>query len=770
MLRRPETQAEFKTESDYAGHCQLAGLPAGGYELRVEKEGFYALAKQDVRVGETESLEVTLNHLQEYRESVNVVASPPGIDPAKTTSSEKLTSREIIDLPYTVTRDIRYALPLLPGVLQDGFGQVHFDGSSTRQINDQLDGFNITDPVSGLFDVRVSVDALRSVEVQTSRYPAEYGKGSGGILSLMSGMGDDHARFAATDLPPSLQNRRGIHVNTWTPRATLSGPLKKGKVWFLDALEGEYAQDILTELPAGADRNSVSRFNNLAKTQVNLTQSNILTTSFLANALHSPHVGLSPFDPLQTTVALNDTAYLVTTKDQAYLPNGVLFEIGVGFSRFRDSLRPEGTLPYVITPEGKSGNFFEAEAGRADRLQGIASLILPPARRGGRHVFKLGTDLDQITYTQSFARRPISILREDRTLSRRVTFLGNPPFTKINAEVGGYAQDHWALSERLLVDYGTRLDWDQVLRRLLVSPRLASSFLATASGSTKIVWGVGQYYDATNLQFITSVLTGQRMDFFYDSTGQTLVRPPVETSFQVDEHSLKEPRFTNWSAGVERKLGGSTTLKLEYVQKRGHNGWAYVNLPATTPGALNGQFELRNVRRDRYDALGVTVRRAFRGDHIVFASYTRSAACSSAVLNFNLENPLFSQQAGGPLPWDSPNRLLSWGWLPLSRKFDLAYTLDWRDGFPFNLFNQDQQLVGTPGARRFPTYFSLNAALETRFHLMGFQWALRAGFDDITDRHNPSFVNSNVDSPKFLTFGGFQTRALTARIRMLGRK
>jgi hypothetical protein len=49
-------------------------------------------------------------------------------------------------------------------------------------------------------------------------------------------------------------------------------------------------------------------------------------------------------------------------------------------------------------------------------------------------------------------------------------------------------------------------------------------------------------------------------------------------------------------------------------------------------------------------------------------------------------------------------------------------------------------------------------------------WALRAGFNDITNRSNPTAVNNNVDSPDFLTYGGITGRALTARVRLLGRK
>jgi len=311
-----------------------------------------------------------------------------------------------------------------------------------------------------------------------------------------------------------------------------------------------------------------------------------------------------------------------------------------------------------------------------------------------------------------------------------------------------------------------RFDWDDVIRDFLVSPRLASSYLLSRSGDTKLSGGVGLYGDATNLDMLTRSLSGQRTDFFYDLTGQTLLRPPVVTSFVVDERMLKIPRFTHWSLGVERKMPHSIYFQLQFLEKRGRDGWTFVNQGS----GFSGNFRLEGLKQDRYDSVEISTRHTFKGSHVVFASYTRSRAHSNAVFDFSIDSLLFSPQAGGPLPWDTPNRFLSWGWMPLPGKFDLAYSLDWRDGFPFSLVNQNQQLVGAPDSRRFPQYFSLDLQLERRIRLFGFLWALRAGFNDITNRSNPSAVNNNVDSPDFLTYGGIQGRALTARVRLLGRK
>ncbi|PYX97257.1 MAG: hypothetical protein DMG71_03590 [Acidobacteria bacterium] len=187
-------------------------------------------------------------------------------------------------------------------------------------------------------------------------------------------------------------------------------------------------------------------------------------------------------------------------------------------------------------------------------------------------------------------------------------------------------------------------------------------------------------------------------------------------------------------------------------------------------------FGLQNTRKDHYDSFQITLRRTFQKGHIIMVSYTRSRVRSNQVLDFNVDNPVLSGQVPGPYPWDTPNRFLSWGLLPLIKGFDLGYSTELRDGFPFYLVNDQQQLAPLPGSTtvpgflRFPTFFTLNVHLEKRFSFLGYHWAVRGGFDNITARKNPAVVNNDVNSPEFLQFGAFTTRAFTGRVRFLGRK
>ena len=775
----PPPQTPIRASTDFAGRAEFAGLAAGASSISVEKEGFYAQLNTPVQVGQAESIEITLPHQQEYKETIHVNYSPPAIDPAQSSATQELTGQEIIQLPYPTTRDVRNALPLLPAVLPDStaLGQVHVAGAASNQTLYTLDGFDISQPLSGLLDLRVSTDAIRSAEVLTSRYSVADGWGSGGALNLETGMGDDHFRFFATDFVPSVQNRRGFHIDNVTPRFTFSGPLQKGKIWFYEAVDGEYDYNLFPELPPGQDTDHYWRYSNLTRAQVNLTQGNRLTASYVHNHSNEDHAALSIIQPLSTTTFQVKSADLVSLKDQNTWSNGMVFEAGFGFLQFNSNATPLGNLPYVQLPGSASGNYYLTSSSTVRRYEGLANLYLPPAEWHGRHEFLVGGAIESTSDHQFAVRQPFAIRTAAGVLVRSVSFTGSPTFNQDLFAGSAYLQDRWSPFSFLLVEPGVRFDEDDLLHRALFSPRLAATWMLTRDNQTKLSAGAGLYYDRTDLDKLTRPLAGSREDVFYAPDGVTPLGAPVTTTFQADRSALHVPRSLNWSVALERELPAAVYLKAEFLEKRGRDGFDYVDEGLViSPSGLpsSGLFTLQNGRRDKYDAATVSFRHTFQQHYPLFFSYMHSKARSNAVLDSTLDLPFFSPQLPGPLPWDSPNRVLFWGAspfrLPWIHALELDYSFDWRTGYPYNLIDLGQELVGLPGQARFPDFAALNLHVEKRFHLFGFEWALRGGFNNITNRQNPLIVDNNIDSPTFGAFGDFQRRAFTGRIRFLGKK
>jgi hypothetical protein len=780
-FRRPAALPQASANSDVQGRFHLALSQPGEYSIRAEKEGFFVLDKVrvDLQEGPNE-VNVNLNHLQELTESLDVVYSPPAIDPAETSDQRRLNSLQILEVPYPAAQDYRSALPMFSGVVQDAGGSLHFNGGASDQASYSLDGFNIADPVTGALDARVSVEAVRNLDLESSRYSASRGRGSAGSLNLETGMGDDRYRFGATNFVPSVSTERGLTLTKWTPRLTASGPIARSKAWFYNAFDAFYDVNIIPELPRGQDRNRSLTSSNLSRVQVNLTPSNILTGSYLINYIDTDHQNLSFLDPVETTLHDRRSLNMATVKDQIYFAGGALVQAGFAASRGVLRSSPQGPATFVISPAGRSGNYFVDRARRTDRQQWIADFFAPPLQARGQHRLQLGADLERSGFDQRTARHDYLILREDGAPARHVSFTGTSSVRMRDFESAFYLQDSWTPREGLLVNLGMRGFWNQVVRSTLASPRLSAAWSPWRANHLKIAAGFGIFDDALNLQMLSMNQDQSSVSTFYSRDG-TQSGPPVTAGFLVDRQSLRMPRARLYSLSLERTLPQGFYGRVSYLRRTGWNGITFVE-PGGGVSQTQVDYTLRNQRSARYDALELSARRSFGGRYEWFGSYTYSRARSNAVMDYSLENPVFGKQDGGPLGWDTPHRLLTWGWAPVPsgagpgfvrywlRELSVNYLIEARSGFPFSVVNEENFVVDRPNRRRLPCYFNVNLHMEKRFRFLHWLWALRFGLNNLTNHGNPNVVNNNIDSPSFLAYGRGQRRAFTVRLRFLGRR
>ncbi len=782
----------LRLRTNFAGRGSYRVADNVPYTIAAAKPNFYQAQETGVDPFAT-SVRIVMAHEQIVKEAVNVTASTPGIDTQQVSDNHVMNTPEIVNIPYQTSRDIRYLLPFNPGVVQDPTEQVHIDGSPTWQTLDTIDGFDVRTPVEGTFDIRVSADAVRSIDEETTRYPVQYGRTTGGVVALNTGMGDNKFRFNATNFFPSWRQINGLHFDKFVPRFTFSGPVVKDRAWWYDGVEMNYENNYIPELPAGANTGPLIRGSNLLKIQTNVTSNNIVTAGLLFNDYHTNYSGLSALTPQVSTTKRDILAWLPYLRDQWSFDRGALLDVGIGELRFRDGYEPHGnplaTL-YTITPESTQGSYFENLSGRSQRQEGTADLYLPPRTWGGEHDLRFGLDLDRITYNQDQVRAPVDYLREDGTLVRQSTFPQQPSFTLHNDEIGAYAQDRWRPFDGLLLEPGLRFDWDTIVRRPLLAPRIAAVYAPPhARRTTKISAGIGLYYDQTLLSYLALPHAGIRYDTYYASDGKTPAGPPLETTFAADRGSLHDPRAVNWSVAIERALPWSINGGLSVMGKRTTDGFTFTNQSGTT---LAGNYLLTNARTDTYRAEGIELRKLFGDGYTLYLSYTHSSAHTSAALDYLPTPSLFGPEQGGlrglpvasplgpqqsgPQPWDAPNRTVSWGWLPFDvprikwfrKNWDFVYDMVWQSGFPYTAVNAAGEVVGAAGGYRFPADVQFSPGLEWRFHFHGQYYGLRGVMENATDRFDPALVNNNIDSPLFGAFSEPQGRALTARIRLIG--
>ena len=422
-------RAPIQLQTDYAGRCVYPLQNYLPYRLQVQKPGFYQ-ALEDQTDASRQTIEVKLAHEQVVRQEVNVVSSTAGIDTEQTSDKSTFNTPEIVNIPYPTSRDIRNLLPFTPGVVQDETGQIHVAGSETYATLDLLDGFDIRSPVSGELALRVSADAVRSIDTETTRYPVKFGKATGGVEAFYTGMGDNKVRLNATDFFPSFRENNGLRFDKFVPRFTFSGPIVRNRAWFFDGVELEYDNIYIQELPPNADTNHLLRGSNLAKAQVNLTPAKDgygRTSSTIARFLRRHLFSSAATERYQATPLPGSITYVTNIVS----PTGGCSQLAsewcvsaIVWGAWRYSVRNySGTNP---------GSYFENLTTHSQREQGTATLYLPPRHWEGRHDLEAGVDLDHISFDESVARAPVNYLREDGTLLRRSTFPGQAPFTRDN--------------------------------------------------------------------------------------------------------------------------------------------------------------------------------------------------------------------------------------------------------------------------------------------------------------------------------------------------
>jgi hypothetical protein len=749
-------------------------LPSeGDYQVTVQREGFFELKDRPLRIETANpSVNLVLSPLREVFQAIDVTESPSPTDVDQMQHKKTLTGTEVVDIPYPVTHSLRNAMRLLPGTVLDAKGGVHFQGATENQVQYVLNGFDIGDPITGRLRTRLSVEAVRSIDYISTRLSSEYGKGSAGVVSIRTDSGSDQFRYTATNFVPGVDFRRGMHIGDWSPRFGLSGPIWRGRAWFSDSFDAGFNQSYVNGLPKGADRKWAAAGSNLLHLQVNLTPGNILFSDVLVNHDHQSRFGLAPLDPASTTTTMRFQNIVWSLRDQLYA-GGFLFETGYAENRVDDRRNPEGSDLYVISPEGRSGNYFVDSRQYATRRQIIENVAFPQREWHGTHRLRAGVDLDFLNYSAALHRTGYEQVGLSGKVLATTVFAGGGPIAVTNTQVASYVSETWQPREELTFEVGLRGDHDRLVGDTLFSPRAAVSYAPFRSRRTKISGGYARIADSSYLD-----LFSRPLDQYSVVTTYNPLRSAA-TVFRSGDRNLRLPRSDNLSFSIDQQVAARMYAGVNIVHRRLSEGLTYVNsgpMNESLDGVpIAAQFTLQNARRDAYDSIEFAIRQNVGAQFEWMASYTFSRAQSNAVYDLSVDQPLSVSSNLGRLPWDSPHRLLSWGYLPvvgvplMRKNWAISYLLDMRTGFPFSVQDETGRVTGEVNSHRFPLNLDLNVHLEKRFVFGGYRFAVRGGINNITDQANPTAVNNVIGSPQYLRFFGYEGRHMVLRIRFFGR-
>lgn len=390
-----EATGDVRTATSSAqGSFLIVALKPSTYTVVVSSSNFETLtrSKLTLLVGQQINLDLKLQ-AKGVKVEVNVVAGEESLANTSSASlSANVNPREVEGLPIN-GRQLSQLYLQAPGGVNSGtgtFGDIRFSGRANQQNVIRYDGVegtgiidaspgNLNGEVPSPFRLQSSLENVQEFRVDSSNFPAEYGTGTGGQISVVTKSGGnefhgsvfEYLRRDGLDARNFFENSSpGIPKGKLTLDqfgGSVGGPIIKDKFFFFGSYEryrGRFGLNFVEAAP------SLSLSQPGALIPGTMTPVNPLIQPYIAafrssNAVVVPGgTSVSGFDivQLQDNEKTDEKAYALRLDYQVNTLNKLYFRY------FRD----EGT---DIAPEGVSGRVVSIEAIPQNAVIGYQSIL-----------------------------------------------------------------------------------------------------------------------------------------------------------------------------------------------------------------------------------------------------------------------------------------------------------------------------------------------------------------------------------------------------------
>ncbi len=255
-IRETATNQTRTVQTDSAGRYTFTFVLPGSYTVSVTSTGFRPAEQTGVQVSVSQTNEADFNlQVGQTSDTVEVSANDQRLDTETSNLSTTISSREILDLPDNGRNPFDFAA-LAPTVSNVGGASTPHIGGSRNGNNEQLiDGMtnilpenNVGNNASAYTPI---IDSVQEVNVQSSVLEAEYGRFSGGIISLVTkgGTNQFHGSIFEFAEPSGLGAQAfGTRGSTkpdghrYQTGGTISGPIHRDKTFFFADFEDSRQQ------------------------------------------------------------------------------------------------------------------------------------------------------------------------------------------------------------------------------------------------------------------------------------------------------------------------------------------------------------------------------------------------------------------------------------------------------------------------------------------------------------------------------------------------
>jgi TonB dependent receptor/Carboxypeptidase regulatory-like domain len=612
--------------TDASGQYRFQALTPGVYALKATLDGFKAILMDGLRVEVGRTFDVDLRlEVGGLAETVTVSGESPLID----TSQSAVTvnyNQELIQSTPVLRFSVFDYFQMTPGIsstqVQDSTTSSAF-GSNTNENQYQIDGTNITSPTAGQMWPYPNTDIVAEMELVGVGAPAEYGNMQGAVFNIvtksggntMKGLFNWFSQYQATTGNNQPDQEFPYHRERFQDATVqLGGPLMRDRMWWFGSYQ--YRRDYFSEPgtdPAFPTQDLQDRVFGKLTWQVN--QNNNLLFAYHNDHWRLPDT-ITPSLPPEAAGMGRGHNPTITATWRRVLNNNTTFELRYGgfynWSSSRgltedlitpsvyDEIRDVYSANYQTYSWSNLAPYTTSITARVSRLMEV---------RGQQHDVRLGLQFsDGGTQSESVWPGGYQITLRD----------GAPGYIDVRdpsisgghvRALGIYADDSWALTDRVTVNAGVRFDLNsgdipampildaarnevgtaEAIEDLVdwtsISPRLGVNIKLREAG-TVMRASYGRYYQGTTTNLFSALSPAQAVTrrFGWNPATQQYdilqqITDPRGT--YVVDPDLKAPYTDQYTIGVDHELIRSLALGASYIHKRAEDFVGRVDVGST---------------------------------------------------------------------------------------------------------------------------------------------------------------------------------------------
>ncbi len=490
---KPDTGTVRVLQTASDGTYRFASLPVGTWNLKAELGGYQTVERKGIvlAVATTRRVEVKLSNEVKLSEEVNVTATVPVIQ-SEPAAGTVVSQVELKTLPLN-GRQFANLGALAPGTqlahntdpTKPDQLTIALSGGSGRNVNFTVDGGDNTDDTIGGALQNYSVESVDQFNIQTQQYKAEYGRSTGGVLTVVtkSGTNEFHGSVFGFGRNQSLNTRSESEKLAEVDKAdykryqyggSFGGPIVRDKAFFFATYEKTKRDTnyivstggIFPELDGNAVPTPFRDDLASAKITINPDPRQLIQIRYG----YQKNTGTYGAAPNYTPDALGTIenkyqSFLVS--HQWTLPGGAVNELLFQYSTFSNAITAVSKNPALYFPSGVSSgqNFNTPQTTEQTKYQLKEDFSWGREIGGHRHDFKVGfniihepklggdfstgVDAPQYTFAADSLDSPIIHI-----LQFGGHFVNSTPIDEYSV----YAQDDWRVSTNLTLNVGLRYD------------------------------------------------------------------------------------------------------------------------------------------------------------------------------------------------------------------------------------------------------------------------------------------------------------------------